>query len=111
MDTTNFFPDCYFKRTGRNTFNVRGLIASTKVFQADLNKEDIKIKTIGSSSAITNTIVLFLGVAPKCYVEIKINNLDFVDCKYIGATFEAALLDTKYNHNYYVLTAQAYRFF
>jgi hypothetical protein len=111
MDTTNFFPDCYFKRTGRNTFNVRGLISSTKVFQADLNKEDIKIKTIGSSSAITNTIVLFLGVAPKCYVEIKINNLDFVDCKYIGATFEAALLDTKYNDNYYVLTAQAYRFF
>jgi hypothetical protein len=113
MDTTSFFPDCYLKRIGRNTFNIRGLIASTKVFQADLykNSDLKKVKTIEPIVKETNTVVLFLGVAAKCYVEIKINNLNFVDSKYIGAVFEGALLESKYNDNYYVLTAQSYKFF
>lgn len=105
MLSTEFFPDCHLERIGKNTYNIRGLIASSKVFLEDNSDE--------SSSKIEkqNTIVLFLGVKPKVYVEVIIENIQFIPESSIGCSFENAILQKAFNAFFASFTTDNYKFF
>jgi hypothetical protein len=68
MNDNSFFPGCYYaiKPDGNHYFN--GIIATSRVTRHKKGKK----------------LMLFLGVGPRQYIQINIENIKFFDCKKVG---------------------------
>lgn len=81
MESDAFFPDCYLKRSGIQSYDIRGIIASSKTFTNEIEKDKFEYTT-----------VLFLCTSKNQYIEVMIKNLPFIKKEWIGCHLEGALL-------------------
>ena len=79
MTFSDYFPDCYFYKK-ENLYILKGIIASSR--------------TLDISNKI-QTVVCFLGVGPKKYIEIRTVGKYF-NQKHIGFVGKAKLIDNEF---------------
>lgn len=97
MKDDSFFPGCYLNKVGNVTYNMKGIIASTKTLKNELENGEVQFTT-----------VLFLSTSKQQYIEVMISDLEFVKSEWIGCQLECAMM---IHDNPLVFEAGMYKFF
>jgi hypothetical protein len=93
MITDDFFPNCYLNIINGN-YHFDGIIASSRY------------KKFGKDSVL----MLFIGVAPKKYIQININNISYFDSSKVGIKGTGAPL-TELDRQCHIVTCDQYAFY